>query len=351
MKTLHILMRGTLALILSIAAGSYASAQVGYGSSTLPPEPAPPMNPNPPMDVYSAAAGPNTGGSVTGAQSNPFTGSALFERSAPGTRLFQNFGATATWITPQARDHNMGLFRIDAAGDVAFPFGGLEQPLFLEPRFALNLWNGPKSDEYDMAGNTFDASLALRWNPNWQLKFLQNPIRFDLLFSVGLYSEFSAVNGHSFRFPSWAYAAYDVTPTIQLKFGAWYLDRVRYKIFPAGGIIWTPNPQWEFQILFPSPRITYKPAGTSGKPMDNIQMYVRGDYGGGSWTVGHEYGGNVRTDYNDYRILFGVDWQNPPRAEGFLEVGVAFARELYFADDRKGYDLDPGFILQGGITF
>ncbi|MDO4574590.1 MAG: hypothetical protein Q4D98_05190 [Planctomycetia bacterium] len=265
------------------------------------------------------------------------------------TRLFQNFGVDFTWITPKSGVKQMGLFRIDTSGDIAFPvFGSTERPLMLEPRFAINWWNGPKSDWSDMASSTFDASLGLRWMPQLQLNCFSTALEFDLFFSVGLYSDFKKVSSHSFRFPSWAYVSLDLTKTIKAKIGVWYLDRVRYKIFPSGGVVWSPNNQWEFQILFPNPRVTYRPVGGG---LRDLSLYARGEYGGGSWTVDHVYGGDFRTDYNDYRIMFGFDWSNRYKATGYFELGIAFARELYFDDPRGAQKLDAGFMLETGFRF
>ena len=85
-----------------------------------------------------------------------------------------------------------------------------------------------------------------------------------------------------------------------------------------------------------------------------MNLYARGEYGGGSWTVQHLVDGNCRTDYNDYRIMFGLDWANKYRSTGYFEIGVAFGRELYFADARNrnhSYSLDAGFIMQAGLHF
>ena len=322
-------------------------AQVAAGSPTLPPEPAPPgassMSFQDPYQAPASASRPL----LENPPSNPFN--SLQFGGDSGTRLFQNFGADFTWITSKAASHGMGLFRLDLSGDMAIPlFASQENPFLFEPRFAINYWNGPQSGIYDMAAHTFDASLGLRWLPKFQLASMATPFEFDIFFSVGVYSDFKKISGKSFRFPSWAYLSLDVTNNIKAKIGIWYLDRVRCKILPSGGVIWSPNEQWEFQLLFPNPRVTYRPAGGS---LRDLSVFARGEYGGGSWSVDHEFGGVERTDYNDYRILFGLDWKGRANGQGFFELGVAFARELYFADGRNSYELDAGFIMQTGFHF
>ncbi|MDO4426278.1 MAG: hypothetical protein Q4D17_11015 [Planctomycetia bacterium] len=324
-----------------------AAAQVASASPTLPPEPAPPgaSSLTTYQDPYQAP-GNSSRPLLSNPPSNPFN--SLKFGDGDSTKLFQNFGVDFTWITASSSRKNMGLFRLDLCGDMAIPlFASQENPFLFEPRFAMNYWSGPKSDQYDMAAHTFDASLGLRWLPKFQLAQMATPLNFDLFFSIGIYSDFKKISGSSFRFPSWGYLSLDVTNNIKAKIGIWYLDRVRNKIFPSGGVIWSPNDQWEFQILFPNPRVTYRPPGATLKDMS---VFARGEYGGGSWSVSHEQFGNCQTDYNDYRLLFGIDWKGRANGQGFFELGVAFARELYLA--RGGsYDLDPGFIMQAGFHF
>lgn len=338
-----------LAFFLNVQ-GFIVHAQVGYGSSTLPPPPAPPgsssLGIQDPYQAPSSQGGPL----LKNPPSNSFN--SLSFGGDDGIKFIQNFGLDVTWIVSGASRKNMGLFRFDLCLDVPLPyFDKNENTLFFEPRFAMNLFNGPKGDfggEYkSFTSNEFDVSLGLRWLPKFQLCKMATPLEFDFFFSVGLYTDFKRINGHSFRFPSWAYLSLDVTNNIKAKIGVWVLDRVRYTILPSGGVIWTPNDQWEFQILFPNPRITYRPVNAT---LRDMSLFVRGEYGGGSWTF-HNNEGTFQKDYNDYRILFGLDWRGPANGVGFFEFGGSFGRELYVDKGVGSYKLNPGFILQAGLHF
>ncbi|MDO4550867.1 MAG: DUF6268 family outer membrane beta-barrel protein [Planctomycetia bacterium] len=279
--------------------------------------------------------------------SNPFQ---YDSDTSTGPRLFQHWGTDLTWITTSSDGgKKLGLFRLSFDGEITIPIFALEHPLYFKPRFAVNYWNGPQSDIYDMPPQTFDASLGLAWQPQWKAECLGGTeINFDLYFSVGIYSDFRKVSGKSFRFPSYGYFSLKLTPNVQLKLGVYYLDRVRYKISPAGGLIWTPNNQWEFQFLFPNPQVTYRPEMSS---FNNLVLYARGEYGGGSWTIKHMNGRGVeRVDYNDYRIMFGGSWVTTRRHEGYFEIGLSFARELYYSDLRS-HSVNAGFIMSGGFHF
>jgi len=336
--------------VLLFLQGGSVYAQVAAGSSTLPPAPAPPGSSSLAIqDPYQAPA--TSGGPLLkNSPSNSFN--SLKFGGENGTKLFQNFGLDVTWITSGSDRSKMGLFRFDVCGDMAIPlFANQENPFLFEPRFAMNIFNGPKGDflgEYEnFSVNQYDVSLGLRWLPKFQLSRMATPLEFDLFFSVGLYTDFKSLTSRSFRFPSWAYLSLDVTNNIKAKIGVWVLDRVRYSILPSGGVVWTPNDRWEFQILFPNPRVTYRPVNATLKDMS---LFVRGEYGGGSWTTKTDEG-TFRKDYNDYRILFGLDWKGPANGTGFFELGGAFGRELYFNEGLGSYGLDAGFILQAGLHF
>ena len=281
--------------------------------------------------------------------SNPFTFSA--PAVPAGQRLFQNWGVQTTWITSDDGPHRMGLFRLGFDGEIAFPIFALEHPLCVVPHFAINYWDGPESDVYDMPPQTFDTSLGLSWKPSWNITSLNKTIDFDLFFSVGIYADFRRMTGQSFRFPSWAYGSLLLTKNIRLKLGVYYLDRVRCKILPSGGLIWTPNSQWRFEFLFPNPRVVYRPGTTN---LNNLEFYARGEYGGGSWTIKHHETGFAerveRVDYNDYRIMLGGNWNTCRTGTAYFEIGISFARELYY-QNLKRYALDPGFVMEGGLHF
>lgn len=338
-----------LAFVMNVP-GFIVYAQVGAGSSTLPPAPAPPGSSSLYIqDPYQAPVSQG-GPLLNNPPSNSFN--SLSFGGEDGIKFIQNLGLDVTWIVSGASKKNMGLFRFDVCMDVPLPyFARQENALFFEPRFAMNLFNGPKGDfdgKYEsLTSNEFDVSLGLRWLPKFQLNKMATPLEFDFFFSVGLYTDFKSIKGRSFRFPSWAYLSLDLTNNIKAKIGVWVLDRVRYTILPSGGVIWTPNDRWEFQILFPNPRVTYRPVNAVLKDMS---LFARGEYGGGSWTVKTD-DGTYRKDYNDYRILLGLDWRGPANGIGFFEFGGSFGRELYFNKGVGSYKIHPGFILQAGLHF
>ena len=67
----------------------------------------------------------------------------------------------------------------------------------------------------------------------------------------------------------------------------------------------------------------------------DVWWYISADYGGGSWTIKRDGGGNDQVDINDIRVVGGVEWGLPERMTigmrtAFFEFGWVGNRELYY---------------------
>ncbi len=128
-----------------------------------------------------------------------------------------------------------------------------------------------------------------------------------------------------------------LSPSFKIKAGVWYLDRVKIKILPAGGIVWTPNADVYFDILFPNPKVA-KRLTTWGNT--EWWLYAAGEYGGGTWTIKRKTGfappggpvdgsiDTVRLQRHSGRRRAGV--QDLRQLHGYFEVGLSCSRELVY---------------------
>ena len=134
---------------------------------------------------------------------------------------------------------------------------------------------------------------------------------------------------------------------MKLKAGIVYLDRVRVKMLPAGGLVWTPNQDWRFDILFPNPRVSRRMCTTG---VSDWWLYARGEYGGDSWVVSEP--GADQVDYNDLRVALGIESVRRGGGNFLFEVGIAFDRELRARSDRDNPTKVPDtFFLRAGLAF
>jgi hypothetical protein len=187
---------------------------------------------------------------------------------------------------------------------------------YVAPGANLVWWDGPAGPPH-MSPNGFGAFLDFGMQPQFNEVFSLNA-----WFRLGLFSDFKHVSSDAFRYQGRFEGIFNVSPNVQISAGVIYLDRVRNKIMPTGGVIWSPRDDLVLKLVFPNPKIS-KRLWNSG----NAEWwgYVQGDYGGGSWSID----GIGKTDYNDIRIGAGLEFETLTRIGGYVELGGSFGRELY----------------------
>ena len=262
-------------------------------------------------------------------------------------RFVQQINLNYDWFAgnPTATDRELGINDVDLNVTFAFPLFNIQTPILVSPGFAVHYWSGPVSVHptpaapfpVDLPPQTYDAYLDFGWNPQ-----ISDVFGAELNFRTGVYSDFSRVTSDSIRVMGKGMAVLKLSPRMTLKAGVWYLDRVQVKILPAGGLVWTPNADVDFDILFPNPKVA-KRLTTWG--CTEWWLYAAGDYGGGTWTSNATtdfyrrcpHGTYTRFDYNDIRIAVGLEFKTPRQLAGHFEVGLSCDRELVYADDMPRY--------------
>jgi len=246
-------------------------------------------------------------------------------------RFLKEVRVENTWLSARGAK-KFGIDSLLLSSTFTFPmFFNIDTPLEITPGFAFNWLEGPVTSIVGYPGTLigqlpprlYDTYLDSAWNPQvtpW--------LGGELAFRVGVYSDFKRVTAESVRYMGHGYAVLSFSPSVKIKFGIEYLDRIPVKLLPAGGIIWTPNSDTRFEILFPNPKIA-KRLTTIGSA--DWWGYVRGEYGGGAWSGVPDKVDGADIDqigYNDLRCGLGLEWNSSTFLDGLFEVGVAFDREL-----------------------
>ncbi len=272
------------------------------------------------------------------------------------TRFLQEVRMDYVWI-PGTASNELGVNDCELTAEFAIPFlRNPQTPLLVTPGFAFHWWSGPVSPDPllpfahgELPSRAYDAYLNGAWNPQ-----LTRVLSGELAFRIGVYSDFANVDNEILRYQGYGYGLVALSPSFQLKAGVIYLDRHRYKLFPAGGVVWTPNDDVRFEILFPNPKLAIRLPGYS---TTEWWFYARGEYGGGTWTVDTDPwfgGGTTRVDYNDMRFALGLDFETVRGLNGLAEVGVTFERELYYPDIAPNpfiFRPDPTVFVRGGLAY
>jgi hypothetical protein len=260
-------------------------------------------------------------------------------------RFLQELSAEYTFLYGNHSNPNdLQINRLELSSSFAVPmFYNIETPLLVTPGFAFNWLQGPLNP-YDLPPRVYDAYLDFAWYPRW------SPwLGAELGFRTGVYSDFDHVSSDSVRFLGRGLASVSVTPNLDVLFGAVYLDRLKVKILPAGGVYWRPTPDWDAYIVFPNPKVR-KHWFDWGNA--NLFWYVAGEYGGGSWTV-QRTAESAQIDINDIRAIGGIEWDTQTKIRGFVEMGYVFDREVLFKEANPPGTFDPNdtFMFRGGIDF
>lgn len=270
-----------------------------------------------------------------------------------GLRFLQTAGFEYTWIVS---NDDLGINEIKAWTTFAIPsFFYNNAPLLISPGFNLYLWDGPSASGADLPGQTYSSYIDVGWRPQvtpW--------LRADLGVRVGVFTDFETLNNDSVRFLGRGFGVFDLGPNLEARLGVLYLDRLDTKLLPAGGLVWTPNPDARYEILFPNPRLAHRWFTTDRA---NWWGYVAAEYGGDTWTIRRSIAGTPddQFDYRDIRVMIGLERVSTvgsgtaahgcgPRA--YVEVGYVFDREIQyrsFAPLRTKYE--DTFMVRGGFRF
>ena len=265
----------------------------------------------------------------------------------PYQRLFQDTGLRATYLHGEQHD-DLQLTEVEASTTAYLAnFMGIPHGLRVTPGFAFHWTDGPQGPTFPhVPGRLYSGYVDLGLEPKFSQYFGA-----ELSARIGIYSDFQAFNEDSIRLLGTAVGVFQTTPTVSLKLGAAYIDRVRIKLLPAAGILWTPNPQTRWDVFFPAPKLSNYWTTIGNR---QVWWYLGGEYGGGSWSIERETSPprTDRIDINDVRIYVGVEWWSLNRYYAFLELGYVFDREVVFyrvPGDTE--NLDDTFMVRGGVSW
>jgi hypothetical protein len=191
--------------------------------------------------------------------------------------------------------------------------------------------SGP--NQTDMPAIVFDFSAG------YQIRQRLGPLAFDLSAAVLAASDFKGCARKGILFPSHAVGFLSVSPTLDLVFGVDYLDRGDIKLLPVAGLIWTPNTQRRFELVFPRPRAVFQLS-------DHHRLYVAGELGGGTWAIERMNFENDLATYRDLRVCIGVECVDKGGERSALEIAYLFDRRLEYTSGLGNMRLDDAIMLR-----
>ena len=269
----------------------------------------------------------------------------------PYQRLFQDTGATYTWLYGK-EGAELQMHEVDISTSMVFQrFAHTAHGLRVTPGFTFYFLDGPQPPLPDgkttsLPSKLYAAYLDSKWAPRLTPQF-----SLELGLRVGVYSDGEFVSDDSVRWIGGGSGILQLTPTLAFQGGYLYIDRLQIKGLPILGFIWKPNKQTNFEIVFPDPRLSqyWTTVGNC-----DLWWYIGAEYGGGNWTIERETVPLIgdRVDINDIRVFLGTEWHGLNERRGFFEIGYVFEREIRFyripSDD---LDLTETIMLRTGLYF
>jgi hypothetical protein len=210
----------------------------------------------------------------------------------------------------------------------------------LRPIFGMHMLGGPRRT--DLPGQVYDISLEARMYLPLGERWLT-----ELALAPGLFSDFRSTDD-AFRLVGRAIGYYKCTETLRLSVGGTYLDREDITWLPIGGVIWVPNQDWRYELVFPRPRIAHRYWCEGERER---WLYALGELGGGSWAIERAGGAADIGTYRDIRLLLGIEFKQSDGHSWLLEGGFAFARELEYRSGLGDYAPDPAAVVRAALTF
>ena len=264
----------------------------------------------------------------------------------PGVRngFFQKALFDATWLAPSGAE-GLEIGELHTKGIFAMPCPTRDAPLVITPGFAVQTIEAPA--RIDVPQKLYTAYTQFRWlsqvTPQWGLDFAVTP---------GVYSDFLQESSDAFRLTGHAAAAWNWTDKAKIVFGAAYLDRPDAVVIPIGGLVWTPDDETNFNLVFPHPKISRR-VYWSGLRDDRVQdwAYVAGEFAGDAYAIRRTNGSNDQIVLSDYRFILGLERKVIGGFSSRFEVGYVFSRRIRYTSGSPEFRPTNTVMLRGGLTY
>ena len=260
--------------------------------------------------------------------------------------FFQRAKFTATWI-PQLESDSLGWTDLRTEVVTALPFFTRENPIIITPSYELHFLNAPAGIPLPPRLNdaAVDFHVFRVFDNHWIADFAVTP---------GLYADdHSFDSSEALRINGRAIGVYAPTVDVKWALGVTYLDGGGWaKVVPVAGLIYTPNDDVEYQILFPTPRVAWRLPSSPIPGQDEQWVYIAVDYGNSAWAFQQDDGTSDVLASRDFRLIFGYERKIVGGIFHKVEAGYVFGRDIKIASmGDQDISLGSTILLRAGISY
>lgn len=259
--------------------------------------------------------------------------------------MFQKLIFNGTWLAGGTDSRSFGQNDLESKVILALPCPTRDSPLVITPGFTVHFLQGPAN--VDLPPRLFETYMQFRWlsqvTPQWGL---------DLAVTPGVFSDFNQGANDAFRLTGHGAVAWTYNPAAKFVLGAAYLDVPDDNLIPIGGVIWTPNEDLIFDLIFPTPKISRRI-----HCFDNLNkevetwVYIAGEFANDAWAIAHSDGSNDLVVLRDNRVILGLERKIHGGLTANVEVGYVFSRRIRFNSDIPDFKPEDTVLLRGGLMY
>jgi hypothetical protein len=254
---------------------------------------------------------------------------------------FQGLQINSGWLDDGGND-GLGISHVEAQLRSGLPLGSLDNILAISPSIRIDSLHGPAM--IDVPETLYETGVNFFWmrqlSPRWAARVMVAPmVRSDFTTSEGAFRIFGL------GLLAWQW----IPDELELSFGVVSLGRDDIPVLPAIGLVWTPTPQWRFDVVFPRPRIAYRLAKAGAR--SETWLYLSSALGGNTWAVSRTSGAVDELSLRDFRVLLGLEQIRSGGKGYFVEAGWVFARELEYERENVSLEFDDCATVRAGVTF
>ena len=269
---------------------------------------------------------------------------------------FQKLSFTNTYL-PRMGGDGFGIYGFELTSVWGLPCPTKDAPLVITPGVGTQWLDGPVG--LDIPAQLHEVYTEFRWLPK-----LGDRFRADIAVQPGFYSDWDGSSDRAIRIMGHADGVFDWTPTFQIVLGAAYLDRPDIELLPIAGFIWTPDPDVEYKLVFPTPKISWcidkvpeqlirGGNGISCAPPPKIEwwLYLAGELGGGTWAIRHSDGSSDLMSYSDIRVFLGLEDRTIVGLGSQIEIGYVFHRYIRLTSTDDNFDLGDTLMVRAALNY
>jgi hypothetical protein len=264
----------------------------------------------------------------------------------PGGRngVFQKVKFTGAYL-PRFSDDSLGMSDLELDVVFGLPFLTVETPLLVTPFYAVHFMDGP--DSPDVPPRLHDAAVTFQ-----NIRPLSDRWLVMLDLTLGQYADDASFDSsEAFRITGGGAGVYRSSDQLKWVLGATYVDRINTTVLPIAGVIYTPNDDAEYRLVFPAPRLSWRLPWTEVPGADERWAYLGGEFGGGKWAVRQNDGSEDKLDITDWRVFLGYERKITGGLSRHVEIGYVFSRKLEYQSNHDEIDLGDTLMVRGGLTY